>query len=66
MISASQFGSSSEILTIVSGLSIRDPRERPEDYKNLADRNHKKWEDKKSDFLTYLNLWDAFEKKKIF
>ena len=64
LISAGQFGSSSEILTIVSGLSIRDPRERPEDYKNLADRNHKKWEDKKSDFLTYLNLWDAFEKKK--
>ncbi|MDC2964087.1 ATP-dependent RNA helicase HrpA [Gammaproteobacteria bacterium] len=64
LISAAQFGSSSEILTIVSGLSIRDPRERPEDYKNLADRNHKKWEDRKSDFLTYLNLWDAFEEKK--
>ena len=64
LISAGQFGSSSEILTIVSGLSIRDPRERPEDYQNLADRRHKKWEDKKSDFLTFLNLWDAFEKKK--
>ena len=64
LFSASQLGSSSEVLTIVSGLSIRDPRERPEDYKNLADRNHKKWEDRKSDFLTYLNLWDAFEERK--
>ena len=63
LISAGQFGSLNEILTIVSGLSIKDPRERPEDYKNLADRNHKKWEDKKSDFLSYLNLWIAFEEK---
>ena len=46
LISASQIGSLNEILIIVSGLSIKDPRERPEDYKNLADRTHKKWEDK--------------------
>ena len=63
LISAGQFGSLAEILIIVSGLSIKDPRERPDDYKNLADRNHKKWDDSRSDFLSYINLWVGFEKK---
>ena len=33
LISARSVWIQNEILTIVSGLSIRDPRERPEDYK---------------------------------
>ncbi|AOX98986.1 ATP-dependent RNA helicase HrpA [Jeongeupia sp. USM3] len=52
----------SEILIIASGLSVQDPRDRPFDARDAADRAQAKFVDEKSDFLTYLNLWAFFEK----
>lgn len=46
-----------EVLVIVSGLSIPDPRERPEEDKERAQIAHKKFVDPKSDFLSYLKIW---------
>ncbi|SFN74496.1 ATP-dependent helicase HrpA [Formivibrio citricus] len=49
-----------EILIIASGLSVQDPRERPFDARDAADRMQAKFRDDKSDFLSWLLLWDFF------
>ncbi len=47
------------ILVIVAFLSLQDPRERPEDNREEADRLHNRYADELSDFLTALNIWDC-------
>src|SRR5690606_32774101 len=49
-----------ELLVIASALSVQDPRERPHDKQADADEAHAQWRDPKSDFLSFLNLWNAF------
>jgi ATP-dependent helicase HrpA len=49
-----------ELLTIVSFLSIQDPRERPSDARQQADTAHAVFADPKSDFIGVLNLWGAY------
>src|SRR6185437_13996693 len=49
-----------ELLTIVSFLSIQDPRERPSDARQQADAAHAVFADPKSDFAGVLNLWRAY------
>lgn len=53
-----------EIIVIVAALSIQDPRERPSDFKQKSDELHKRFKDKDSDFVAYLNLWDYLIAKK--
>ena len=48
-----------QILVIVSFLSLQDPRERPVEKREEADRCHSRFADESSDFLTILNLWDS-------
>ena len=50
-----------EVLIIASALSIQDPRERPFDRAEAADRAQEKFQDERSDFMAYLKLWDFFE-----
>ncbi|MEQ8990382.1 MAG: ATP-dependent RNA helicase HrpA, partial [Pseudomonadales bacterium] len=50
-----------ELLIIVSGLAVQDPRERPPDKQGSADRAHATFADPRSDFLALLNLWRFFE-----
>ncbi|MER2492944.1 ATP-dependent RNA helicase HrpA [Catenovulum sediminis] len=52
-----------DVIIIVAGLSIQDPRERPNDKQQAADESHKRFEDKSSDFLSYLHLWDYLEEQ---
>jgi len=54
---------SSEVLAIVSGMSIQDVRERPEDRREEADRFHARFTDPTSDFLSLLNLWEYLQEK---
>ncbi len=49
-----------ELLTIVSFLSIQDPRERPSDARQQADAAHAVFADPSSDFVGVLNLWRAY------
>ncbi len=49
-----------EVLVIASGLSIQDPRERPMDAREKADAAHRRFNHRDSDFLSLLNIWDAF------
>src|SRR6202034_3462622 len=48
-----------EMLIIAAGLSVPDPRERPEDQKEAAAAAHRVFADPDSDFLSLLNLWRA-------
>ena len=57
LISAVNLGSVYEVMIIVSALSIQDPHERPTDKQQASDEKHRRFTDKKSDFLAFLNLW---------
>lgn len=48
-----------EMLVIVAGLSIMDPRERPNEDAARADQAHAQWKHPDSDFLSMLKLWRA-------
>ncbi|WP_061291755.1 ATP-dependent RNA helicase HrpA [Herbidospora cretacea] len=50
-------GCAREVMIITAALSIQDPRERPAEKQQAADEKHRRFADKESDFLTYLNLW---------
>jgi ATP-dependent helicase HrpA len=47
-----------EVEVIAAALSIQDPRERPTDKEQQADQKHAQFNDKDSDFLSWLRLWD--------
>ena len=51
----------SEVLIIAAALSVQDPRERPFERHEAADRAHQRFQDERSDFLGYLKLWDFFD-----
>lgn len=53
-------GAIREVLVIASALSVQDPRERPLDNPAGADEMHRKFINKESDFLTLLNIWNAW------
>ena len=57
LLSAVNFGSVYEVMIIVAALSIQDPRERPQEKQQASDEKHRRFADKKSDFLAFLNLW---------
>ena len=48
------------VLVVVAFLSLQDPRERPDEKREEADRIHNRYADGTSDFLTALNIWDRF------
>ncbi len=47
-----------EMLPIVAVLSVQDPKERPFEKENEADEKHAVFENRSSDFLTMLNIWN--------
>ena len=61
LLSAQRLDCLSEMLVIVSALGVVDPREYPEKKKQHAEQLHARFKDKRSDFLSYLNLWVYLE-----
>jgi len=51
----------SEVLIISSALSCQEPRERPSDKQQAADEKHAQYASKKSDFISFFNLWVSYE-----
>ena len=49
-----------EVLIIAAALSVQDPRERPMDQQEAADASHEKFRNSRSDFLSYLKLWNWY------
>jgi ATP-dependent helicase HrpA len=68
ILAAKQEGSLAEVLIIAAVLSLQDPRERPLERAGAADAAQLKFDDEKSDFLSWLKLWkfyqEALEHKK--
>ena len=64
LLAAEQFQCLDEVLTIVSALSIQDPRERPSDKAKYADEKHKAYQNETSDFLSFLILWREIQSQK--
>jgi len=60
LVEADRLGALRELLTVVSFLSIQDPRERPADARQQADAAHAAFADPKSDFVGVLNLWREY------
>ncbi|MBT2486863.1 MULTISPECIES: ATP-dependent RNA helicase HrpA [unclassified Microbacterium] len=63
LIEAGRHGVTHDVLPIVSGMTIQDVRERPEERREEADRFHARFVDPTSDFLTLLNLWNHLREK---
>ena len=64
LLAAKKHDCMAEILVIASALSIQDPRERPLEARDAATKAHERFTDKQSDFLTYLNIWDSFQRER--
>ncbi|MDU5823210.1 MAG: ATP-dependent RNA helicase HrpA [Haemophilus parainfluenzae] len=57
LLTAVSQGALHEVMIIVAALSIQDPRERPQEKQQASDEKHRRFADKKSDFLAFLKLW---------
>ncbi|UEJ82696.1 ATP-dependent RNA helicase HrpA [Brachybacterium halotolerans subsp. kimchii] len=64
LIEADRLGALREVLVIVAGLSIQDPRERPLGFEQQAKEKHRRFEDETSDFLGLLNLWNHLQERR--
>jgi len=53
-----------ELLIIVSGLSVNNPKLRPQDYQEKADKRHAAFKDDMSDFLSIYQLWHIVENQR--
>jgi ATP-dependent helicase HrpA len=62
LIEAAKQGVLGDMVVICAALSIQDPRERPLERAEEADRAHGLFKDPDSDFLTLLNIWTRFER----
>ncbi|MCI5764538.1 MAG: ATP-dependent RNA helicase HrpA, partial [Actinobacillus porcinus] len=63
LLSAVNLGAVHEVMIIVAALSIQDPRERPQEKQQASDEKHRRFADKKSDFLAFLNLWHYIQEQ---
>jgi ATP-dependent helicase HrpA len=64
LVASSEQGSLAETLVVIAGLSVQDPRERPQEKQQAADQAHAPFNDKESDFLSLLNVWNFFEEQR--
>jgi len=60
LIAAKERGALREMIVIASFLGLQDPRERPQEAREAADRAHAAFADERSEFVSILKLWDAY------
>lgn len=63
VLEAKRHGVVREVMAIVAGLSIQDPRERPVEKRERADQLHNRFHDPSSDFISLLNLWNHLQER---
>jgi ATP-dependent helicase HrpA len=61
LVAARDLGCLKEVMVIAAGLSVQDPRERPQDRQQAADEKHKLFVDEKSEFMGWWKLWNWFQ-----
>lgn len=64
LVAAQQNQSLRELIIITSALAVQDPRERPAEKQQAADQCHRALYHEDSDFLTLVNLWEAYEQQR--
>jgi ATP-dependent helicase HrpA len=64
LLAAGELGCLRELLVIAAGLSIQDPRDRPAENTQEADARHAAFRDPRSDFLSLLRLWEAWQERR--
>ena len=64
ILAAKEFNCVHEVMVISAALSIQDPRERPMDKQQASDEKHRRFQDKESDFITYVNLWNYIKEQR--
>ena len=62
LIEAEKKGCLKQACVITTALAIADPRQRPADKTQAADQSHALFKDPASDFITLLNIWNAYKK----
>ncbi|MGD8204757.1 ATP-dependent RNA helicase HrpA [Pantoea sp. FN0305] len=63
VLEAQKYGCVREVMIIVAALSIQDPRERPVEKQQAADEKHRRFADKESDFIAFVNLWNYLQEQ---
>lgn len=63
IVEGSKRGVAKEIMVLAAALTIQDPRERPAEHRGEADSLHARYKDEKSDFTSYLLLWQYINEK---
>ena len=64
ILAAGEEGCLHEVLIIAAALEVQDPRERPLEKQEAADNAHSQFANEQSDFLSYLKIWDFYQKLK--
>ena len=62
LLAAHEYNCLRELLIIAAALSVQDPRERPLEAQQAADQAHRRFADEHSDFLSWVKLWDYWQK----
>lgn len=63
IVEANQRGCAKEMMVLAAALTIQDPRERPTEHRGEADALHARFKDEKSDFSSFLLLWNFINEK---
>lgn len=63
VVEAQRTNAVNEVMVIAAGLSIQDPRERPQEKRQQADEKHREYADPDSDFISLFNLWSEFREQ---
>ena len=61
LIEAGKNGCLKEAVIITTALAVSDPRQRPAQQTQAADQKHALFKDPSSDFVTLLNIWNAYK-----
>ncbi len=61
LVAGRELGALPQLLVIVAAMSVMDPRERPPEAADAARREQDKLADGRSDFITFVNLWEAWQ-----
>lgn len=64
LIAGRDYGCAPEMAVLAALLSVQDPRERPTEARGKADEAHAVDTDKRSDYITLLNLWRRITEQK--
>ena len=64
LIAGAENGCLGEVLIIVSVLSVQDPRDQSQENRQASNEKFKLWQDEKSDFSGWVNLWQEINQQK--